>query len=142
MMYNKEDMAIPDEFLTWLREKLEEGNLSQAEASRRAGLNPNAISDIMTGKVQQVSLRTCKRLAALFGTPPEAVLALAGHLSKTINPQDDPTFEELYKYVKQLTPEEREEILRFVIFRFQESQRRRGQSTDRANTRESKEERH
>lgn len=103
----RKDMSnIPDQFLRWLRENLEENNLSQSEASRRAGLNQNAISEIINGKVMEVSLNVCKELASLFGTPVEEVLRLAGHLP----PVDNPSLTRLVEVAKILAPEDIAEL--------------------------------
>ena len=66
------------ELVDWLNEQLERTNLSQSEASRRAGLGPNAISEIINGRTP--GLKVCVALAEFFGHSPEWVLRLAGHL--------------------------------------------------------------
>ena len=66
------------ELIDWLNDQLEKTNLSQSEASRRAGLGPNAISEIINGRTP--GLKVCVALADLFGFSPEYVLRLAGHL--------------------------------------------------------------
>jgi transcriptional regulator with XRE-family HTH domain len=67
-----------EELAAWLMARCEELNLSWAEASRRAGVSPNAISEIVNGTPAGV-----KRLSALadfFGVSREYVFRLAGHL--------------------------------------------------------------
>ncbi len=105
-------MAIPDEFLEWLRDELNESNLSQSEASRRAGLNPNAISDIVNGKVKEVSLKTCKALARQFKTPIEEVMRLAGHLDPP--PKEGMALKELLEAARLLSDEDRAYLLRIA----------------------------
>ncbi len=105
---------IPEEFLTWLNKNLEANNLSQSEASRRAGLNQNAISDIVNGRVREVSLRTCKALARLFNTPLEEVLRLAGHIEYS----EDMCLKELLAVARSLRPEDRRELLEYARWRY------------------------
>jgi transcriptional regulator with XRE-family HTH domain len=105
-------MTIPDEFLEWLRDELNESNLSQSEASRRAGLNPNAISDIVNRKVKEVSLKTCKALARQFNTPVEKVMRLAGHLDPP--PEEGMTLKELVEAAKLLSAEDRAYLLKIA----------------------------
>jgi transcriptional regulator with XRE-family HTH domain len=105
---------IPEEFLTWLNKNLEANNLSQSEASRRAGLNQNAISDIVNGRVREVSLRTCKALAHLFNTPLEEVLRLAGHIEYS----EDMCLKELMAVARSLKPEDRRELLEYARWRY------------------------
>ena len=68
----------------WLIEACEVRGLSWAEASRRAGLYQGAISATVRGT--QPGLEICKRLAALFGVPPDDVLRMAGHLAQVEEP--------------------------------------------------------
>jgi transcriptional regulator with XRE-family HTH domain len=105
---------IPEEFLSWLNKNLEANNLSQSEASRRAGLNQNAISDIVNGKVREASLRTCKALARLFNTPLEEVLRLAGHIEYS----EDMALKELMEVARSLTPEDHRELLEYARWRY------------------------
>jgi transcriptional regulator with XRE-family HTH domain len=105
---------IPEEFLTWLNKNLEENNLSQSEASRRAGLNQNAISDIVNGRVREVSLRTCKALARLFNAPLEEVLRLAGHIEYS----EDMALQELMEVARSLRPEDRRELLEYARWQY------------------------
>lgn len=107
------DPTIPDKFLTWLRSEMRERNLSQSEASRRAGLHQNAISEIVNGKVKEVSLKTCKALAKYFGVPTEEVLRLAGHLNSV---GDDPSLRELLEIATMLTDEDRYELVELARF--------------------------
>ena len=114
MIYNSDDMpAIPETFITWLNKQLENSNLSQSEASRRAGLNQNAISDIMTGKVKSISIKTTKALARLFGVPMYEVLQQAGHLEFPAQ-IEDLSLRELVELAKQLPEKDRQELLNYA----------------------------
>ena len=62
----------------WLNDACERRNLTWRQASTRAGINPGAISGIMNG--ERPGLEVCKALAQSFGTSPEHVLRMAGHL--------------------------------------------------------------
>ena len=67
-----------DELRDWLNEQCEKRGLTWREASIRAGVHAGAVSAIMNG--QRPGLEVCKGLAQSFGTSPEHVLRLAGHL--------------------------------------------------------------
>jgi transcriptional regulator with XRE-family HTH domain len=79
-----------------------------------AGLNQNAISDIVNGKVREISLRTCKALARLFNTPLEEVLRLAGHIEYS----EDMALKELMEVAMSLTPEDHRELLEYARWRY------------------------
>jgi len=68
----------------WLIQQCEQRNLSWAEASRRAGVSPNTISQIVNGVPPGV-----KRLSALaefFGVSNGYLFNLAGLLSEPLTP--------------------------------------------------------
>lgn len=66
------------ELRSWLASECERRNLTWREASIRAGVNPGAISAVMTGS--KPGLQMCISLAESFDVAPEYVLRLAGHL--------------------------------------------------------------
>ena len=108
--------TIPDAFRTWLNRMLDEHHMSQAEASRRAGLNQNAISNLMTGRIKGVTLNTAIALSQLFGTSPVEILKMAGRLESS--PSDDELgWAELIWLARKLNPEAREELLRYLRWR-------------------------
>jgi transcriptional regulator with XRE-family HTH domain len=70
---------VPEpQLIDWINDQLGRTNLSQSEASRRAGLGPNAISEIINGRTP--GLKVCIALGEFFGVSVEYVLRLAGHL--------------------------------------------------------------
>lgn len=71
-------MSDMRELREWINAECEKRYLSWRQASIRAGINPGAISNIMNG--ERPGLEVCKALAQSFGTSPEYVLQLAGHL--------------------------------------------------------------
>ena len=73
-LYNQNMEQLRD----WLNEQCDRRNLTWRDASIRAGVYPGAISAIMNG--QRPGLEVCKALARSFGTSPEHVLRMAGHL--------------------------------------------------------------
>jgi transcriptional regulator with XRE-family HTH domain len=104
---------IPESFIHWLRKELEQNNLSQSEASRRAGLNQNAISDLIHGKVDEISLKTCRGLSRVFNVSLEEVLRQAGHV-----PRDDaPILSELVEIARELEPKDQSELLNYARWR-------------------------
>jgi len=85
--------VAPPELIAWLDTELEKANLSDSEASRRAGLSHVAIYDIRSGL--RPGVKKCQALARLFGMSPEYVLRLAGHLPPEIPEHRRQEFEEI-----------------------------------------------
>lgn len=67
-----------EELANWLIAECEKRHLSWSAASRNAGLAPNTISEIVGGTPAGIKRLTA--LAEYFGSSPEYVLRLAGHL--------------------------------------------------------------
>ena len=109
------------ELIDWLNDQLEKTNLSQSEASRRAGLGPNAISEIINGRTP--GLKVCVALAELFGFSPEYVLRLAGHLPPRYpqhrrDPRLQATAEKLFEiwdFLAAVDPDALDRLLTIVV---------------------------
>lgn len=99
----------PDALKVWLHQQMDARNLSQTAASKRAGLAPNAISEIMNGV--NPGIEKCKALASYFGVPLSKVLVLAGHIE---TPADERAFltEEIVTALSSLTDSAKQRLLR------------------------------
>jgi len=99
-----------EKLVDWINAELYTRNLSQTEASKRAGLNPNAISDIVNGAIP--GLKVCKGLAAGFGASVVDVLRMAGHLPPASRRNDQ--FSELTSMFSRLSWADQKVVLRLV----------------------------
>lgn len=106
-----------DGLIAWLTHELDERNLSQSEASRRAGLSLNAISEIMNGK--KPGLRVSRALADFFGVSPEYVFRLVGHLPPAIDNDLSPEvladLDQIRRYVAMLGPNARPRLTEQLV---------------------------
>lgn len=72
------EMRNDNDLATWLITECEKRNLSWAEASRRANISPNTISDAVNGT--SIGHKRLLALAEFFGRAPEDVFRMAGLL--------------------------------------------------------------
>jgi transcriptional regulator with XRE-family HTH domain len=90
-----------------IRTEREHLKLSQAQVADVLGIPRPAVSAIETGR-RRVNSVELKKLGELFGA---SVDRLLGHET-----EDDPTAVELFRTAKALTPEDRQQVLRFAEF--------------------------
>lgn len=90
-----------------IRAEREHLKLSQAQVADVLGIPRPAVSAIETGR-RRVNSKELKRLGELFGA---SVDRLLGRESA-----DDPTATALFRAAKDLTPEDRQQVLRFAEF--------------------------
>ena len=99
---------MTSELKDWLIDQCERHNLSWSEASRRAGVAPNSISEIVNGTRPGVKRLTA--LAEFFGVSPEYLMRMSGHLPP-VNNHTDPELQdtanrliEMWEVLKKLDP--------------------------------------
>lgn len=73
-----------------------------AEVARRAGLNPTAVYDILTGKSRSPKLDTVNKIAAALGVPFSALLT---------DPKDELLDQELIEALLSMSPDDRRRFL-------------------------------
>ena len=90
-------------------------NLSWTEASRRAGVAPNTISEIVGGV--QPGIKRITALAEFFGASPERLLRLAGRLPpEPETPLTDiPRLQQFAERVARLPPERQRRIMEAAL---------------------------
>ncbi|RPJ40098.1 MAG: XRE family transcriptional regulator [Planctomycetaceae bacterium] len=108
-----------DTFAEWLIERCEEQNLSWSEASRRAGLAHNAISEIVNGA--PAGVKRVSALAGLFGVRTEDALRMAGILpaeptDRAIDAQAAWAIGQIYEALPTLSPAAQRLIADQVLF--------------------------
>lgn len=115
-------------FARWLEKEIEAKGWTIRELARRAGLTHVTISNVLNG-ARNPGVDFCLGVAKAFRMPPELVFRRAGIL-----PDRDNIEEELYNrfraYVEALSPERREELLRYVMFLHELEMDRESQTTD------------
>ena len=104
----------------WLIAECERRHLSWSEASRKAGVSPNTISQIINGTPAGTKRLTA--LADFFGISPEYLFQLAGLLPKPPAPNDDPEIRRvaqeiirIWRRLKDTDPEAARRLMNIAI---------------------------
>lgn len=105
---------MSDEFKTWLSNTLEERGWSYRELARRMELDQSRLSRVLSGK-RKATVDFYKKVADALGEAPEKVLRLAGILSS----EDDSVFKEAVDMLRNLTPQQQQEALRYIRYLYQ-----------------------
>lgn len=108
-----------DKLIGWLSEELEQRGWSHRELARRAGLSQAAISTVIAGQ-RKAGWDFCASIARAFNEPPLRVFQLAGLLPPAPVDEEAPELRELWNLVQDMSPAEREEILKYARFRYQQ----------------------
>jgi transcriptional regulator with XRE-family HTH domain len=108
---------MSDAFRDWLTSELDKRHWSQRELARQTRVSQGSISLVLGGA--RPSADACIKIAEAFGESYWKVLTLAGILPLT-STSDDPTLQELMEVAQSLPPEDREELLKFAKFRYQQ----------------------
>lgn len=109
---------MSDTFKTWLSEELVKRGWSHNELGRRANISQTAVSNVISGN-RKPGADFCIKVAQALGEAPEKVLRLAGILPASLTSDDD-TLQELIELARSLHPEDREELLKYARFRYQQ----------------------
>lgn len=102
----------------WLIEQCVDRNLSWAEASRRAGVSPNTISQIVSGINPGIKRLTA--LADFFGVSPDFLFRLAGILPPNVEPgaatmEAFSTLFDIYTQLQQRSPAHAQRLKELVL---------------------------
>lgn len=108
---------MSDKLRAWLSKQLEKRGWSQRKLARQSGVSQTFISQTLSGDVKP-SVNFCYKIAQALDESPEKVLRLAGILPAN-QPEDD-TLQELIELARSLPPEDREELLKYAKFRYQQ----------------------
>jgi transcriptional regulator with XRE-family HTH domain len=100
----------------WLYEELERRKWSQRELARQADISQAFVNRVLSGNASP-SINFCNQIARALGVAPEQVLRLAGILPPA---SDDSTLQELIELARNLSQEDREELLKYARFRYQQ----------------------
>jgi len=115
-----------NELSSLISSELEERGWSMRELGRRAGVSHAQISNVVSGNAKP-GADFCLAMARAFRLPPEKALRLGGFLPPLPGSEDDAALKELLEVTKQLSPEERQEVLEYALWRYRRSQSQSGQ---------------
>lgn len=116
-----------DNFVDWLGREIEERGWTYQELADRGGFTRSAVSTVMTRR-QNPGLEFCKGVARAFFIRPETVLRMAGLLPPEMGETDDPSLQQWWEFGKGLTPEQREDAVRYAMWRQMEGEPPRQES--------------
>jgi transcriptional regulator with XRE-family HTH domain len=105
------------DFADWLARELEKRGWTHQDLADRGGFTRPSVTQVLNGK-QNPGLEFCKGVARAFGMRPETVLRKAGHLPPLPGETEDASLGRWWEFGKQLTPEEREEAIRYAMWAF------------------------
>ena len=107
---------MKQQFIDWLQEELRKRAWKPADLARTSGLAPSTISRILNGQVEPSDTGYSK-IAKALNEPREKVFRLVGLLPPLPPMGDGPILDEIVSVVKQLTEDEKEEILAYAQLR-------------------------
>jgi transcriptional regulator with XRE-family HTH domain len=117
------NQSIRSRIGTAVRKFREERDLSQDALAERAGMPQVTISAIERG-TRTPGADTLWKLAQGLGVSPNDIFREAGLFPTEGGPTtDEPGFWELWSVVKRLSPADRDEVIRFALFREREGSR-------------------
>lgn len=103
-----------EKLIEWVNRKLADNNLSIRKLAERMSMSDSNLSKILSGKVDP-GVKFYLKLADAFNEPVSKVFKLAGILP-SLSSDEEITFAELLEIAKKLTPEEREDVMRYALF--------------------------
>lgn len=115
---------LMESFSDWMVKELDNRGWSQADLSRASGLTDATISRVLS-ETRNPGKDFCVKVAKAFVMSPEDVMRKAGILPDMPNLIEDMTVKQIYDAVRMLDIDEREELLRYVLWRIQEQSRRK-----------------
>lgn len=97
----------------WLKAKLSETGITQAELSRRSGISQGHITKVLNGE-RGLGEQGIKGIAEAFKVPPEEVFRIAGLLPKV--PLGTAKEEKLLFYFRQMNDDQQQDVLDYSDF--------------------------
>jgi len=119
-------VRVGNGFVKWLNREMEARGWSQSELARRASVSRPTVSNVLMCK-QTPSFEFCASVATALGEPPERLLRLAGLLPGPPMPPEDGSLRELIEIARGLSPEERQELREYALWRYRRRRAREGE---------------
>lgn len=105
-------------FVEWLDGELALRNWRPADLARAAGISTGSLSQIYTG-ARNPGPDIALAIARGFNLPADHVFRQAGLLPGSEGPDRDPSYQEILDIMRNMSVEERREIVEYALFRFQ-----------------------
>lgn len=116
-------MISMNDLVKFLNGELKRRSWSQRELARRADLSHSLISQVLSEQVRATP-EFCIAVADALGEAREDVLRMAGVLPPLPQIDGDASMAKTLEVMKRLTPEEREEVLAYVLWRYEQQRGR------------------
>ncbi len=109
-------LGMKTNFINWLIDEMNQRGWSNSELARQADLVPSTVSTVISGKYNP-GFDFCLGIAKAFDYPPDYVLRRAG-LLPAAPAEDDPRYQQLLETAKNLSREELENALQYLLWRY------------------------
>lgn len=96
-----------------LEQKRKAAGWSRRELARRMDLSQAVVQKTLVGD-RPPTITFCNKAAEVFGDSPELYLRLGGILPST--DEDDPTLQEIMEATRLLSPEQKQDVLKYIKF--------------------------
>jgi transcriptional regulator with XRE-family HTH domain len=106
------------DFVKWLEEEMAARHWRTADLATAAGLYHGTLAKVLNGD-RRAGPEVCLAIAKALNIPADSVFRRAGLLPELPGTDRDPTLQETMDVMKNMTPEERLEVLQYALFRFQ-----------------------
>jgi transcriptional regulator with XRE-family HTH domain len=120
-------MTEGSELVDYLNGLMKNKGWSIRELARRMKVSHTTVHEVLNGR-RKPTFEFCEALIPVIekekdyaGITIEDILQKAGLLPNYPQIEDEPTFKELWKIMRKMTQEEREEILEFALFKYRKS---------------------
>lgn len=110
------------DFVDWLNSALRDRAWSNNELARRTKFSSSNVSLVMTRQLSP-SWEFCYKVAVALNEPPERVFRIAGLLPPM--PERDPLIQESVDLLRQMSQNDKEEVVAYARYRYQRAQQQR-----------------
>jgi transcriptional regulator with XRE-family HTH domain len=111
--------SVKKDFVSWLNDEMNKRGWSNSELHRRSGMATSTISMILGGQ-NKPGWDFCLAIANALGEPPEKVFRLANLLPPLPASEDEQIIKEVMDIVKNMTLENRQDLLNYARYRYQQ----------------------
>lgn len=113
-----------EEFNIWLEAKLKDYGWQPSDLAREDKMGNSTVTRVLNG-TRKPGVEFCLTVAKVFREPEEKVLRLAGILPPLSDLLNDKTITELVEIIKHLSEEQRQDVLEYASWRFQQQEQRK-----------------
>jgi len=101
----------------YLNEEIERRGWSKRELARRAGISSAQVTDVLNERANP-GVEFCVKVGDALRVAPEKILRMAGLLPPLPGIDGDAAIAETVELMRRLTPEVREEVVAYVVWRY------------------------